>query len=307
MPTPRRGVPVTRETSTPREDPIGRLRRRLLVHRDRLATLLEGLADGHGDPEELHEWHRELKRLRLDAGLWVPLVPRGRTTGFAELDQALRDLARRIGAVRNDDVSIELLGRLSRGRAPRVLPRDALILTHSLIRSAHSGRSDLAGTLRRAGGPALVTAFEKPLAAALPSAANARLRRAIDEGLVVRLARLERALARAYRRPTVARLHRLRIALRTARILEQTRRAVLDSIPAPVSPRLRRLQVELGELHDLEVLRGSAGRRLTGERRERVGRALRRERRARRRTMVRRLGAKPLRRDWERLLAAAPG
>ncbi|HYK93686.1 MAG TPA: hypothetical protein VEY07_06555, partial [Thermoplasmata archaeon] len=47
------------------EEPIARLRRRLLTHRDRLAGLLESLSLGHADPEQLHEWHRELKRLRV--------------------------------------------------------------------------------------------------------------------------------------------------------------------------------------------------------------------------------------------------
>lgn len=288
-------------------DPLERMHRRLRLHRDRLATILESLRHGSADVEELHEWHRELKRLRLDARLWVRLAPRGRTSGYPETDAALKRLARSVGSVRNHDVGLELLSRLGQRRHTTILPTDLKVVTRRLVEAAHTGRTALAASVGGSPGEELLRAFERPLGAVLPRAAIPRLHSALDDELTVRLARLERALGRAYRRPSIARLHRLRIALRSARIVEQTRRAVLGTPPLPVSPALRKMQVELGQLNDLEVLRRTAASSVAGAARKRVDRVLRRERRDRRRELERRLGRKEVRRDWERLLDGGPG
>jgi CHAD domain-containing protein len=300
--------PRLRSDGGPRRvDPLERMRRRLLVHRARLGTLLEELAGGVASPEDLHDWHRELKRIRIDGRLWVQLTPRGRAAGYAATDDALRRLARTIGAARNRDVSLELLGHLSRARRPILEEADARPLAEGLARAARSARATAAGLVAGSAGPDLLTAFDRPLRAALPRAAIPRLEAAIDDALLVRLARLERTLGRAYRRPSIPRLHRLRIALRAVRYVDQTRRAVLGAPALPISPALRALQVDLGRLHDVEVLRESAWSLLGGARRSRVDRALGKERRDGKRRLVRRLGRGAVRRDWEHLLAASPG
>ncbi len=290
----------------PDAGPIDRMHRRLQTHRDRLETLLRGVAGGRGTPEEFHEWHRELRRLRIDGRVWVVLVPRGRSAGYEETDRGLRALARRIGSVRNLDVGLDLVRRLADERRSSLLVGDAAFLRRALERRARSGRRALARDTGRPPISRLRDGFDRPLRASLPRAAGDRLKETIDETVTVGLARLERALARVYRKPSIARLHRLRIALRSLRAVDQTRRFALGVPPLPVAPGLRALQTELGRLHDVDVLRDESRGALAGRRRDRVLRSLDREGRTLRRRLTRRLGRKPLRREWERLIAAGP-
>lgn len=284
-----------------------RMRRRLLAHRTQLSTLLEGAARGDAHPEELHEWHREVKRIRVDGRVWVQLTPRGRAAGYREVDAALRRLGRAVGAVRNRDVGLELLRQLGPPRRRVLEETDLRPLAEGLAKAARAGRDLLARSVAAEGSEGLTAGLDRPLQAALPTAAIPRLRAVLEDTVVVRLARLEHALARAYRRPTVARLHRVRTTLRAVRNIDATRRAVLGGAALPITPALQKLQVDLGHLHDLEVLRAAAWTILDGTRRARVDRALDRERREWKRRLVRRLGRKSLRRDWEHLLGAGPG
>ena len=287
-------------------NPIEGMRRRLTTHRDRLAALLTGLSSGTASHEELHEGHREMRRLRSDAGLWVRIAPTGRAAGFSETDESLRRLARDVGRVRNFDVGRELIRDLSRGPHPALRPGDRRLLDSQLSRAARDGRAALA---RDAGEPRatqMLTAVDRPLRAALPRAAIDRLAAVVEDELELRIARLERALARAYARPTVARLHRLRITLRGVRTVGAVRHGLFGRAALPVSPTLLKLQVDLGRLHDVDLLREFAQSHLKGETRDRVDSALARERRLWKKRLVRRLGRRPLRREWEALVRGPP-
>ncbi len=289
------------------EGAIDRMHRRLRVHRDRFDSLLQGAERGTGTPEAFHEWHRELRRMRIDGRLWVVLTPRGRARGYEETDNQLRSLARRLGSVRNLDVSLDLLGRLAASKGRAVAAADLRVLRAALARRASAGRRALGQEVRRPPLALLREGFDRPLGASLPLAAEVRLRRSIDDAVTVGLARLEHALARVYRKPSVPRLHRLRIALRSLRAVDQTRRYVLGTPPLPVSATLRALQGDLGRLHDVDVLHENVRRLLSGERRERVLRLVARESRAQKRRLTRRLDRKIVRREWDRLLRAGPG
>ena len=154
--------------------------------------------------------------------------------------------------------------------------------------------------------PTLLEAAGRPLRASLSRGASDRLAREFNERLAVQVARVERALARAYRRPRVARLHALRIELRTLRSLDQASSAVIDRTPLPFSVALRSLQYDLGQLHDWDVLRETADSALQGRSRRVVDRILAERVRAARRRVVRLLDRKPVRRDIESLLRAGP-
>lgn len=302
--------PAKRKGPAPSRDPsdrtVERMHRRLAAHRSRLDHLLITLASREASEEELHEAHRELRRLRLDGALWVEVAPPGRAAGYAETDAGLRELSRRIGAARDDDVGSRLASRLARGPRPTLAAGDAVALGGGLAARGRRGRRLLARAVQAGPFSDLLDRFDRPLRASLPRAASRRIRSELEEAVTVRLARLERALARAYRRPSRSRLHRLRVALRTVRLLDQSRRAVNGTPPIPATPAVRALQARLGDLHDHEVLRRSARRLLTGARRARVDRGLRRASRALRRVVVHDLGTRPLRRDLERLVRSGP-
>ncbi len=280
---------------------IDRMHRRLGGHRDRLARLLDGLAQGTPTAEELHDWHRLIRRIRIDGRLWIEIAPRGRAAGYDETDGLLRTLARHIGSARNHDVR---RGLVERGAA---LPSaDAAALARRLRQRAATERRALRREVRAAPMSGLLEAFERPLRTTLPHAASGRLSAEVDDALSVGLGRLERALARAYRKPSVGRLHRLRIALRSLRVIDQTQREVLGRPPLPVTAALRAVQADLGAVHDQEILRTMSRRLLGGPRRKRVDRLCARRTRALRERVVRRLDRKLVRRDFERLVRAGP-
>lgn len=288
------------------EAPIDRLRDRLLARHAAFGEVVHTLSAGTPTAEDLHSGHRELRRLRLDARLWVPLAPRGRSVGYDEVERSLKQLTRAIGAVRNFDVGQELLDRLPRRDKATLAAGDLPALSRALDHAARIGRRSLAAAAGAEGSGPILDGLDRPLRAALPRVASLRLRRQIDDATAVRLAKLERALARAYRHPSVERLHQLRLALRAVRALDQTRRVVLGEDGLPITPALRAIQFELGRLHDWDDLRENARGLLAGARRDRVDRVLTGRVKASRRRLMHALRRKPLRRDFEALVRASP-
>lgn len=288
------------------EAPIDRLRDRLLARHAALGEVVHTLSEGAPSPQDLHSSHRELRRLRLDARLWVPLAPRGRVAGYDDVERSLKQLTRAIGTVRNFDVGQELLDRLTSREKATLEPGDLPALARALHRAAQVGRRSLANATTVPDSAPILDGLDRPLRAALPRIASIRLRRQIDDATTVRLAKLERALARAYRRPTVARLHQLRLGLRAVRSLDQTRTTVLGEKPLPISPPLRAIQVELGHLHDWDDLRENARELMRGDRRDRLDDLFAARVKASRRKLIRALRRKALRRGFEALVRAAP-
>lgn len=286
------------------EAPIDRLRDRLLARQAAFGEVVHTLRAGAPSAEDLHSGHRELRRLRLEARLWLPLAPRGRAAGYDDVDRSLKHLTRSIGAVRNFDVGQELLDRLSAADRAALVPGDLAALSRALTRAGRVGRRTLAAGAHDSG--PLLDGLNRPLRAALPRVASRRLRQEIDDATSVRLAKLERALARAYRHPSVERLHQLRLALRAVRSLDQTRRVVLGEDGLPITAALRALHVELGRLHDWGDLRENARELLTGARRDRVVAVLTARVKTTRGRLIRTLKRRPVRRNFEALIRAAP-
>jgi len=311
---PRRGRPPAAPRAAPLSlpphgrDPVDRLRQRLESKRRRLDDLLAAIVAGAPTPDELHRAHRDLRRIRIDGALWAGLVPRGRAAGYPATDRTVRDLGRAVGSARNLDVAVDLLtppgarhpavGSLSPELAPAV---------RRLRGYARTERRRLARLVTGGLRAAFLDGIERPLRAALPPAAAERLAERLEETTTVRIARLERALARAYRRPTVERLHAVRIELRAVRYLDQLRVEVLGATHLDGLGPFARLQPELGRLNDVDVARRLAKRLPAGPARGRVRTLLGARRKALRRRIVRTLGEKPVRRAFEALLDSSPG
>lgn len=204
----------------------------------------------HPAPELLHDLHRELRRARLDVrllGHWLGAPEERRLGGIDRELSALSDL---VGTARDRDVLGERLAALRRD-APAAAGKSFRPFEAALASEGKRHRKKLRGRAERwlEGSRPLL-----PALARLPSSRRAGT--AFARAARLELTGAERALARARtraaRRPTVRRLHRLRIEVRRLRQL----RSALSANPArgDLPPSWRRLQQQLGRHHDLGVL-----------------------------------------------------
>lgn len=203
-------------------------------------------------PEDIHDLHREMRRLVSGLSVWSGLVAAGRRESVREVTGRLRRLARLVGRVRDRDVTEALLApeRNARPGGPELGPWEQFL--GRLREDTHTGRELLRAFLRteRQGG-----LFDRArgLVDLLPRAdARRGLQRILAEERRHRQGRVRKAHRKARRDPTSERLHRLRIRIRQWRhfaALEMAARVTATRPP----PSWQRLQGRLGRLHDLDV------------------------------------------------------
>jgi CHAD domain-containing protein len=204
-------------------------------------------------PELVHDIHRDLRRLASGLSLWGQIVSASQRVGTDELVRRLRRLARLVGRVRDRDVTTALLAPAAR-RVPRGGGAPAW---HGFLgrfrEETHTGRELLRAflTTERRGG-----LFDRARALLeLPPRTDARqgLHRILAEERRRRQGRVRKAQRKALRRPTSARLHRLRIRIRQWRHLSALERTANAAPNHPPPPSWRVLQGRLGKIHDLDV------------------------------------------------------
>ncbi|HXW67101.1 MAG TPA: CHAD domain-containing protein [Thermoplasmata archaeon] len=253
---------------------------------------LEALATRpHATPESLHDLHRALRRLRQALALWARLLGPADRRALRPLDRRVARLARLIGRVRDRDV---MLGLIESANLPRPsaddLPR-LLRLRARLRDDARTGRellkvfarSEIDGRLAEH----LETLLRRPARAdRVPS-----VRRLLEDEDERRRLRVRAAHRRARRKSSVNRLHRLRLQIRRLRHLDELRARLDPAFPVPNATAVRRLQAQLGRLHDLDIVLTGLDADLRGSR---WAEAMREERRALRAGLRRVLRA----RDW---------
>jgi CHAD domain-containing protein len=235
--------------------PAGPLRLRAELMRT-LSTLdgeiQRGLDRGVLAPEEVHNVHRDLRRLASGMAVWGRLVPTGRASTVEEVARRLRRLARLVGRVRDRDVTTALFAPV--GRRPPPNGSDRWIEFLGRLRDdTQTGRELLLAFLRseRQGG-----LFERAgeLLQLVPRADASRgLHRILADERRQRQGRVRKAHRKARRRPTSERLHRLRIRIRQWRHLASLELAARATANHPPPPSWQRLQGRLGRLHDLDV------------------------------------------------------
>ncbi len=255
-----------------------RLRGELLRSLDRVTVELDrGLRDSVLPPELLHELHRELRRLASGFVVWDRLVAASDGPGVAELARRLRRLARLVGRVRDHDVTAALLGRgLRRTTRGAEVDRWRGFLGR-LREDAHTDRELLRAFLTSERQAGILERSRAALALTLRSDAARGLHHVLGEERRRRQGRVRRAHRKARRRPSVERLHRLRIRIRQWRHLASLEVAAGTGTIHPPTAAWRLLQARLGRLHDLDVAISSVpealaeaapSRRLRDERRE---------------------------------------
>jgi len=236
----------------------------------------DAVAHAHPTPENLHQLHREMRRLRHALTIWQRLLSARDRALVGPLDQRLKRLARLVGRVRDRDVMLELI---EGGTLPAPSHRDAWAVARLRARlrdDGRTGRELLRVYLRSERDAHLFEGLRESVDFVPRRGAAPVLAHVLDREQRRRRADVRAAQRRARRRPSSNRLHQLRIEVRRFRHLGEVRQRLNPAEGGPVSGTVRRLQSRLGRLHDLDlVIAGIDPELLASD----WGRALRKERR----------------------------
>ncbi|HYY41464.1 MAG TPA: CHAD domain-containing protein [Pyrinomonadaceae bacterium] len=242
-----------------------------LVLRARFAEMcaLRAAALDWSDPEGVHDMRVASRRLRSAMRDFAPYLagrlPRKR----------LRQLARTLGAVRDEDVAIDALEELASTAEPDIEAGLRHLIAERCERREHA-RALLALALEESALAALQEEFLHKLARATRRS-SARARRKRNEmaarsfrrvGREIMLGLLDELLADGnalYRPHAEGRLHRLRIAAKRLRYALELYGPCWGEQLTWATTEVAELQKSLGELHDCDVWLAELGERLRGK------------------------------------------
>jgi CHAD domain-containing protein len=237
----------------------------------------------HATPALLHDLHRDMRRLRTGLAVWEQLLESPDRSTLPPIDRRLRRLAQLIGQVRDRDVAVDLLGSVE-SKARSKAERERLDRYRARLHDdARTGRELLRAFLRSERDALLFDEVREALAAHVRQTRSDRLHRLLTEDQQRGHAKLAAAHRKARKRPSMDRLHRLRIRVRRLRQVSDLAGTVDPDARGTVTATLRRLQQHLGRLHDLDVLLVELDPGLVDTR---WAKALRKERRRQRRAVV---------------------
>ena len=212
------------------------------------------VASPHPSPESLHRLHRQMRRLRTGLALWEALLPGAERDLLHPLDVRVKRLSRLVGRIRDRDIALSLLERFDREKATH---RDLLRVERYRTRvqdDAHTGRELLRAFLRSERQARLLDDMGERLRSLPRSGTFRDARRAVDLAHARTYDNLRRAHRKAVRRPTMERLHRLRIRIRRARQFSDLAVLLDPRHERPFSSSMVKLQKDLGDLHDLDMI-----------------------------------------------------
>ena len=236
------------------------------------------VASPHPSPESLHRLHRQMRRLRTGLALWEALLPSAERELVHPLDVRVKRLSRLVGRIRDRDIAISLLARFDREKASH---RDLARVERYRTRvqdDARTGRELLRAFLRSERQARLLDDVGERLRSLPRSGSFRDARRAVALAHERTHDNLRRAHRKAIRKPTMQRLHRLRIRIRRARQFSDLAVLLDPRHERPFSSSMVKLQKDLGDLHDLDmilvgldddVLKTAWAEGLRGERRRR--------------------------------------
>ena len=212
------------------------------------------VASPHPSPESLHRLHRQMRRLRTGLALWEALLPSAERELLHPLDVRVKRLSRLVGRIRDRDIALSLLERFDREKSSH---RDLLRVERYRIRvqdDARTGRELLRAFLRSERQARLLDDVGERLRSLPRSGSFRDARRAVDLAHARTRDNLRRAHRKAIRRPTMERLHRLRIRIRRARQFSDLAVLLDPRHERPFSSSMVKLQKDLGDLHDLDMI-----------------------------------------------------
>jgi CHAD domain-containing protein len=201
-----------------------------------------------GDVTALHQARVASRRLRET----VPVLATGVSGGKAgRVRRKVRRLTRALGAVRELDVAVKILDELARRER---LPRTALEQVRGHVLAERDRRREVMFERLKGVDVEKLGRRLSTLAGALQHSDSGEWRTALAARLAKRSVRLAAAMGDAGQIYQPERLHRVRIAAKKLRyaleIAAETRSAAATSLVRL----LKRVQDDLGRLHDLNVL-----------------------------------------------------
>jgi len=213
---------------------------------------IDDIASTHVDPEAIHDFRVALRRLRSWLRAWRPLL---RASVSPDVERELQRLSRLAGRARDLDVQqLHLADIIARG--PRERQAGAQWLARRVAVKRRRAHEALAAALPRDMAPAaarLSAQLRHDRLRIEPDRAKsqATMATALAALLVAQSTRVADRLRRV--RTRIAAAHRARIAVKRLRyLLESLEQWSLDARLA--TRRLTRIQQDLGELHDLQLL-----------------------------------------------------
>ncbi|MGA8603550.1 MAG: CHAD domain-containing protein [Thermoplasmata archaeon] len=212
------------------------------------------VAAAHPSAGSLHRLHRQMRRLRTGLALWESLLPSAERELLHPLDVRIKRLSRLVGRIRDRDIALSLLQRFDGRRASH---RDLERVTRYRIRvqdDARTGRELLRAFLRSERQARLLDDVGERLRSLPRSGSFRDAHRAVTLAHTRSHALLQQAHRKARRRPTMERLHRLRIRIRRARQVSDLAVALDPQHERGFATSLARLQKNLGDLHDLDMI-----------------------------------------------------
>jgi len=208
------------------------------------------------DPEGVHSMRVACRRLRSALRDFMPYMKK---RGLAATLKAIKDIGDVLGEVRDEDVGIEALEKLSAKTSPHVsMVLNDIIEKRKSIRA--DGRKELENLVQDSKLKQLRSEFE----AAINIATDGNVQRVkeseslsyIRMGQAIirdRLAELESLSSDLYKPFDVEALHEMRIAEKRLRYAIELFDACSKPSLMPVAKRAARLQAALGKVHDCDV------------------------------------------------------
>jgi len=212
------------------------------------------VAAAHPSPASLHRLHRQMRRLRTGLALWEALLPSAERELLHPLDVRIKRLSRLVGRIRDRDIALALLQRYD---AHRARGRDILRVARYRARvqdDARTGRELLRAFLRSEQQAHLLDDVAERLRSLPRSGSFRDPQRAVALAHARAYDTLRRAHRKALRRPSMERLHRLRIRIRRARQFSDLATALDPHHRPPFANPLKSIQEDLGDLHDLDMV-----------------------------------------------------
>ncbi|HXY47553.1 MAG TPA: CHAD domain-containing protein [Thermoplasmata archaeon] len=205
-------------------------------------------------PGSLHRLHRAMRGLRTALAIWGELLGEVGKAQLRPLEARIRRLTRLVGQVRDRDVAVRLLEEVEKRAGSEEEQGQLRQYRSRLEEDARTGRELLRAFLRSERQARLFDHVGEAFELRTRALARSDLRRVLADHQRRGREKVATAHRRARRRPSMNRLHRLRIRVRRLRQMSDLASAVDPGHDPALAESLRRLQQHLGHLHDLDVL-----------------------------------------------------
>jgi CHAD domain-containing protein len=220
------------------------------------------------DPKGVHDMRVASRRLRSALSDFMPYL---RKRGLASTLKEIKTIADALGEVRDQDVAIAALEKLST-HIPATVAEALKVIVDERKGTRDKARKELSHVLRKGRVKQLESDFASAISAATmepriakPAARTRMTYRRVNRSIILaRLGEVEKLSDGLYRPLDVDALHELRIAAKRLRYALELFQPCWGETISTIAKTVAALQTALGELHDCDVWIESFGDRLRG-------------------------------------------